>query len=78
MKRTLTILGLCALVAVLTLLSFSGGAGKGRRSPTARYLVVTQGTTITLVANPTGYATMTVVARLPKPNTNAPAASPVR
>jgi hypothetical protein len=78
MKRTLTILGVCALVALLTLLAFSGGKGQGRRAPTAQYLVVTQAGTLTLVPNPTGYATMTVVAHLPKPSTNAPAASPVR
>ena len=75
MKRKLTILGLCALVALVAMLVFSRGDARKQSAPTTHSLVVTQGGKLTFQRDPAGYATMTVIANQPKPDTNAPAAT---
>jgi hypothetical protein len=70
MKRKLIALAPCAVAALVVVLVFSGRDGRRRAVPPTQSLVVTQAGKLTLVPNPAGYATMTVVMDIPKPGTN--------
>lgn len=68
MKRKLTILGVCALVALGTILAFSNKQGRGTAG-TTQSLIVTQDGKLAVQSQPNWR--MTVVMDRPKTNTNA-------
>jgi len=76
MKRKLTIFVLCALFALIGILALTRGSG--RRVGSTTYIpVITQNGKLTVVPNPAGYATMSVVMDMPRSATNAsPPAAP--
>jgi hypothetical protein len=70
MKRKLTILGVCALVALGTILAFSNKKGRGRTAGTTQSLIITQDGKLTVQSQPNWSAKMTVVMDRSKPDTN--------
>ena len=70
MKRKLTILGACALVALGTLLVFSNKQGRGRTAGTTHSLVVTQDGKLAVQLQPNERGKVTLLWNLPKPDTN--------
>jgi hypothetical protein len=68
MKRKLTILGVCALVALGTILAFSNKKGRGRTAGTTQSLVITQDGKLVVQSQPNWR--MTVVMDRSKTNTN--------
>ena len=70
MKRKLTILGVCVLVALGTILAFSNKHGRGRTAGTTHSLVVTQDGKLAVQMQPNERAKMTVVVNWSTPNTN--------
>jgi len=69
MKRKLTILGVCALVALGTILAFSNRKGRGRTAGTTQSLIITQDGNLVVQSQPNWR--MTVVMDRSKPDTNA-------
>jgi len=70
MKRKLTILGVCILVALGTILAFSSKKGRGRTARMTHSLVVTQDGKVAVQLQPNERARMTVVMDRSKPDTN--------
>jgi hypothetical protein len=70
MRRKLTILGVCALVALGTILAFSNKKGRGRTAGTTHSLVVTQDGKLAVQLQPNERAKMTVVVNWSTPPTN--------
>ena len=68
MKRKLTILGVCALVALGTILTFSNKRGRGRTGEATYIPVITQDGKLAVQSQPNWK--MTVVMDRPKTNTN--------
>jgi hypothetical protein len=68
MKRKLTILVVCALVALGTILAFSNKKGRGRTAGTTQSLVITQDGKLAVQSQPNWR--MTVVMDRSKTNTN--------
>ena len=71
MKRKLMIVGVCALVVLISVIYFSDGSGGKRNAETAPTLVTTQDGKVTLVAQPNNNGNFAIVADFPKSATNA-------
>jgi len=69
MKRKLTIFGVCALVALGTILALSNKQGRGRTAGTTQSLIITQNGRLVVQSQPNWR--MTVVMDRSKTNTNA-------
>jgi hypothetical protein len=69
MKRKLTILGVCALVALGTILAFSNKKGRGRTAGTTYIPVITQDGKLAVQSQPNWRVTL--VMDRSKTNTNA-------
>lgn len=76
MKRKLTILGVCALVALGTILAFSNKQGRGRTAGTTQSLIITQDGKLALQLQPNEHAKMTLVVDRSKPDTNTSSSAP--
>ena len=76
MKRNLTILGVCALVALGTILAFSNKKGRGGTAGTAQSLIITQDGKLALQLQPNEHARMTLVVDRSKPGTNTSSSAP--
>jgi hypothetical protein len=76
MKRNLTILGVCALVALGTILVFSSKRGGGRTAATTQSLVITQDGKLVVQSQPNWKVTVVMDQSKTNTNTSSPATKP--